>query len=164
MRRLQESASWTFDRVYLCVVFKSRQVGPLTRYTCASSSSRTFNRVYLCVVSKNNLSTYGSSGVTSWDFIIDMLESLGGLYNKQSTLAAFSVEIPSLNLRVMWSNFLRVVGITPSFITRTVQVKKFWGILNTLSSIWSHHDLCTVIAYLSELQQKGPMILQDPRN
>ena len=37
MHCLQESAGKIFDRVYLCVVFNSRQIGPLIEYTYASS-------------------------------------------------------------------------------------------------------------------------------
>ena len=39
------------------------------------------------------------------------------------TLAVISKDMQSLNLRVMWGNLLRVVGITPSFIAGTVHVK-----------------------------------------
>lgn len=53
----------------------------------------------------------------------------------------------------LWSNLLRVLGITPSFIASTVQAKKFWDILTALS-IRSHHDLCTVMVYLSNCNRK----------
>lgn len=53
----------------------------------------------------------------------------------------------------LWSSLLRVLGIAPSFIASTVQAKKFWGILTALS-IRSHHDLCTVTAYLSNCIRK----------
>ena len=39
------------------------------------------------------------------------------------TLAVISKDMQSLNLRVMWGNPLRVVGITPFFIAGTVHVK-----------------------------------------
>ena len=39
------------------------------------------------------------------------------------TFAVISKDMQSLNLKVMWGNCLRVVGITPSFITGIMYVK-----------------------------------------
>lgn len=83
---------------------------------------------------------------------MDLLKSPVVLYHSP-TLAVLFKDMQSLNLRVMWNNLLRVVGITRSFIVDTMHVKKIWGILITLS-IRSNHDLYTVIAYLSDCNKK----------
>ena len=53
---------------------------------------------------------------------MDLLKSLVVPHHGH-TLTVISKDMQPLNLRVMWSNLLRVVGITPSFIAGTMHVK-----------------------------------------
>ena len=99
---------------------------------------------------KNNISTYGSWGVSSWDFIYGPLESF---------------ILPHIGILSQY--FLIVISQPhghrkkssessqdPSLIIGTVQVKNFWSILNALSLSGVTTHWCTMMAYLSDCNRK----------